>query len=299
MSVPLQNVVGEARDVRIIFASDLHCGITSVAVLERFAGRVRACAPTALVLLGDIGEGPGEFERALGIFADVAPLQGLVLGNHDVWAHGAWSSRELFERRLPEVAAARGFEVLEDRVLRLGDTAVVASMAWYDYTAIDPAFRGTPIEEIARRKGDFNNDAHRIDWPWSDLEVAGRCRASVERRLAEAEGDPRVRRIVVATHVAIVEQQMVRKTGDRTFGFSNAYFGHLALGAAVLRSPKVVEIVSGHTHIGRDAVVSRPPLAPVRARVIGSAYGAPALALLDVPRPNGDRSPPAARPMSP
>lgn len=270
--------------VRIVFASDLHLGITTVEAIKAFARSVGAMAPSVLVLLGDIGEGPSEFERALSILSGMAPLQGLVLGNHDVWAKRGWSSAELLERRLPEIAGEQGFEPIEDRLWRLGDTAIIASMAWYDYSAIDPCFATAPLTEIARRKGDFNNDALRIDWPWSDLEVAARCRESVERRLAEAEADARIRRIIVATHVPIVEEQLTRKPADLSWAFSNAYFGHLTLGASVLRSPKVVEIVSGHTHVGRSAIVPRPPLAPVRARVIGSAYGAPGWVLVEVPR---------------
>ena len=59
----------------------------------------------------------------------------------------------------------------------------------------------------------------------------------------------------------------------------------VALRVPVAVGPKVTEIVSGHTHVGRDASVERPPHAPVRARVIGSVYGAPALVRIEVPRP--------------
>jgi len=268
----------------MLVTSDLHLGITPERALAGLAARMRALKPSVLLVLGDVGEGSRQFERALEILGAVAPLQGLILGNHDVWSEPGASSRELLEHRLPEIAAAQGFEYLEDRLWRVRDTAIVASAAWYDYSAIDAAHRGVPVEEVARRKGDFNNDAHRIDWPWSDLEVAARCRASVERRIAEAEADPRVLRIVVATHVPVVEAQVVRREDDPRWGFSNAYFGHLTLGAAVLRSPKVTEIVSGHTHAERDEVVERPPLPPVRARVVGSAYGNPEFVSLDVPR---------------
>ena len=75
---------------------------------------------------------------------------------------------------------------------------------------------------------------------------------------------------------------MVRKPGDERWGFSNAYFGNLTLGAGVLREPKVRAVVSGHTHAARRAEVRRPGGASVRAEVVGSDYGAPAFVLLDL-----------------
>ena len=83
---------------------------------------------------------------------------------------------------------------------------------------------------------------------------------------------------MVVTHVPICEEQMCRKPGDRAWGFSNAYFGNLTLGRRVLAMPKVRVVVSGHTHIGREGVVTRPDvpdLPPVRVSVVDSEYNSP------------------------
>lgn len=94
-------------------------------------------------------------------------------------------------------------------------------------------FAAEPDDLIARRKHEFKNDARFVTWPWSDIELAARLRVGVERRLVELEQDPNVERVVVATHVPIFEEQMLRKPGDPDWGFSNAYFGNLRLGAVV------------------------------------------------------------------
>ena len=46
---------------------------------------------------------------------------------------------------------------------------------------------------------------------------------------------------------------MCRKPNNRDWGFSNAYFGNLTLGAQVLERQKVSHVISGHTHVGRNA----------------------------------------------
>ena len=154
-------------------------------------------------------------------------------------------------------------------------------MAWYDYSAIGRAFAAEPTSTIARRKHEFNNDARFLTWPWDDVELAAHLRTGVERRLVELDQDPKVERVVVATHVPIFEEQMVRKSDDPDWGFSNAYFGHLTLGAVVARFPKVTEVVSGHTHAERGAVVERAGMQPIRVRVNGGSYGNPSWVRID------------------
>lgn len=259
----------------IAFTSDLHLGITTENALAELADEMRAARPDALILGGDIGEGSAAFARALELMADVAPKRGYVPGNHDVWSREGWSTSELYTQRLPEIAREHGYDGLKDVSWRFGTLAVVTSMAWYDYSAIDKAFAAEDSETIARRKHEFNNDARFVTWPWDDVAMAKKLRAGVEQRLVDLERDPRIRRIVVATHVPILEEQMLRKPGDSEWGFSNAYFGHLRLGAVVARFRKVTDVVSGHTHAEQDAVIERAGMPAIRVRVNGGSYGNP------------------------
>jgi predicted phosphohydrolase len=272
---------------RVIVTSDLHYdpegNLTAPKNVEALAGRIADSSPDAVVLAGDLAHELGPFRRCLECFADVGVPVGVLAGNHDVWfdRQAGLSSQLLWERALPEVTRDLGMVWLEEETIRLGPVAVVGSMAWYDYSGVDPTQRAS-AEEHWREKDRFNNDAVWIDWPWRDVELAEELRLGLVSRLALAAADDGVEKVLVATHVPILEAQMTRKPEDPRWARSNAYFGHLTLGAEVLREPKVVEVVSGHTHTGRDAWVERAPLASIRARVVGSDYDEPAYVIVEL-----------------
>ena len=90
------------------------------------------------------------------------------------------------------------------------------------------------------------------------------------------EKDPAVQRVLVVTHVPILEEQLARRPRDLDWARATAYFGNLTLGASVMKRPKVATVVSGHTHEGRRARVYRRGGTPVTALVVGSDYRRPA-----------------------
>jgi hypothetical protein len=102
--------------------------------------------------------------------------------------------------------------------------------------------------------------------------VAGPFLATLDR----LEADPSVRQTVVVTHVPLLECQMCRNSGNLDWAFSNAYFGNLTLGWQVLERKKVTHVVSGHTHIGREARLEGADGRVVEARVLDSDYRRPA-----------------------
>jgi hypothetical protein len=85
-----------------------------------------------------------------------------------------------------------------------------------------------------------------------------------------------VRRVVVATHVPILDGQMHRDPSDARWAFSNAYFGNLTLGRKALQHRKVSHVISGHTHRGKQCVVERANAPAVAAHVLASDYEEPA-----------------------
>ncbi len=272
---------------RIIITSDLHLGITPEEPIRALAGRIAAERPDLTVLAGDLGERLDNFVRCLGIFAGLHGQVGVLAGNHDVWSRRRHSSQDLFERELPRATKEVGFLWLEDTLWMRDGAAVVGSLAWYDYSAADPDLPPMPAEWYATSKGKYNMDAHFVDWPWDDAAVSDRLGASITDRLARVEADPTVHTAVVVTHVPLVEAQILRKPGDVRWGTSNAYFGNLTTGNRVLPFAKVAAIVSGHTHVGRDALISRPTSDPnghqtVHVSVVPSDYGAPAFIVVDV-----------------
>jgi 3',5'-cyclic AMP phosphodiesterase CpdA len=271
---------------RIAVTADLHFDrrgyLTTPQMVDDLVLRLQVKQVDAVILAGDLGHPSGDFAACLTAFRRLSVPVAVLAGNHDVWRdEQGWSSQELWECRLPSLVKEVGFIWLEDSVVRVGDVAVVGSLAWYDYSAA-PASVPFPPEYFAAMKKNLNNDSVWIDWPWSDVEFASMLRAGLVRRLEELEVDASVREVVVITHVPLFEEQIVRRPGDRSWEISNAYFGNLITGQAVLRFKKVVRVISGHTHVARQGVVGRASGSDVAVSVIASDYGSPELEVVEL-----------------
>ena len=269
----------------IVVTSDLHLGITKEAHIKQLAERIETEQPDLTVLAGDIGEGLDNFRSCLHLFSRLPGTVAVLAGNHDVWAQGH-SSQDLWEFLLPEAVRDAGMLWLEDDVWRQDGVAVVGSIGWYDYSAVDPTIPPHPPEYFAAQKRKYNMDAMYVDWPWSDGEFAARVGDALWARLRQLEADPDVSSIIAATHVPLFDIQMARKPADPRWGFSNAYFGNLTLGQRILQSNKLHIVVSGHTHVGRDGLVTRPHapgLPSIPVSVLASDYNKPAYQVIIEP----------------
>jgi len=262
--------------VKLAITSDLHLPITKEDRITALAGEMDAFRPHAAVLAGDLAESLPELERCLALFKErlTCPIY-VIPGNHDLWVRRTHDSRQLWQERLPNAVAAAGCLWLEGTAFVLEGTAVAGTIGWYDYSAADPSIQASALT-FAQEKYNFNPDALLIDWEWSDPEFADLVSAPFLAMLEHLEGYPAVRRVVVVTHMPLVEGQMARDPGNRDWAFSNAYFGNLTLGRKVLAHRKVTHIISGHTHVARECQVTRPDAPPVQARVLPSDYERPA-----------------------
>ena len=265
----------------IIITSDLHLGITEAPDLQRLRVQLDAAQPDLTVLAGDLGEPLHYFQECLQIFAHLPGATAVLAGNHDVWSSKDHTSRDLWERHLPASTQSAGMIWLEATTWRLGSLAVVGSLAWYDYSGADPVVTPRSDEDFQLIKRLLNNDARYINWSWSDREFADRLGESLKTRLHLLEADPEITDVVVVTHVPLVEAQLVRRPADTDWGLSNAFFGNLTTGERVWSFAKLRAIISGHTHMGRQATMERPGLAPVLTAVVPSDYGKPAALVLD------------------
>jgi hypothetical protein len=264
--------------VKLAITADLHVPITKLERLTALAREVAAFAPDAFVVAGDLGESFADFERCLKLFRE--QVQGpiwVLAGDHDCWAWPPYDSRRLWLEKVPQTVHDTGCQYLEGTAFRVGDTAVAGTIAWYDYSAADPSVKATALQ-FAQQKLNHNADALRIDWEWSDPEFAEMVAAPFLATLDQLQAEPGVRRVVVVTHMPLLEGQMHRDSGNASWAFANAYAGNLALGHKVLARPKVSWVVSGHTHIGKQCRVERGGAAPVEGRVLGSTYEEPAWA---------------------
>jgi predicted MPP superfamily phosphohydrolase len=265
---------------RIVVTSDIHYGITQLDAVEQLIGEIATLKPDAVAVAGDIGEPFPNFTRVLDVIAQLGLPTAIVPGNHDVWNRDRTiPSRELWEKRLPEEAAKRGYTYLENEILLVDDIAIIGTIAWYDYSAADPPGAYT-MEEFKQRKPEFAGDALFIDWPWDDLEFCRMIEKPFAGRLETAQRDKDVKAILVVTHSPIFEEQILRKPGNINWSFSNAYFGNLTFGKIVSRFDKVRHVVSGHTHAGMQGVVGKVD-GEIRVITLDSQYSKPAYVTIE------------------
>lgn len=278
---------------RIVVTSDIHyddeVDLTPPATVAGLVQRIAAVSPDAVVLAGDLGHPLRNFAGCLRLFTELGVPLGVVAGNHDIWRDpdGEPGSAELFLEALPSAVRATGAAWLEGDAIVVGRTAIVGSLAWYDYSAVDPTLR-LSLEQLAELKQHATNDWVWVDLPWSDEAFSARLRRSLVTRLESLEWDESIDSILLVTHVPLFEEQMVRRTDEASWGLLRAYFGNFTTGREVLRFPKLKAVVSGHTHrAAKGRVVSRPPLPDVAVHVVGSDYGEPTFLTVDMASPPG------------
>lgn len=263
------------RTMKLAVTSDLHLPITPIETIVQLAREMAEWGPDVVAVAGDVAESVADLTHCLTTLKESLSCPVLVVvGNHDLWARGC-SSMRLWEEVLPQTVALTGCVWLEGKAHVQAGVAVVGSVAWYDYSAVDRELSTTP-EILAQDKRYFNMDAQMIDWRWTDPEFAARVAQPLLARLDLLESDAAVRQTVVVTHVPLLECQMCRRPDNPGWGFSNAYFGNLTLGEQVLARRKVTHIVSGHTHIPRSGMARRKDGSIVQAQVLASDYRRPA-----------------------
>lgn len=268
---------------RIVVTSDLHLGITTEDELRAMVEQIAAEQPDLTVLAGDIGEGLENVRDCLAMFKALPGQVAALMGNHDLWTERN-DSQELWEKLLPDAVREAGMIWLENTVWQSDKdegVAVVGSMSWYDYSAVDPAVPPHDAAWFAEYKGQYNPDAYFINWKWSDEEAAKVLGDALVERLQKLEGDATVRATLVVTHVPVFRVQMFYKPDDLRWGTGSAFFGNMTLGERLLPMRKLRRVISGHTHIGREGMVDRPGLAPLPVCVLPSDYHKPAYLTLE------------------
>ncbi|MCK4721313.1 metallophosphoesterase [bacterium] len=266
---------------RILITADVHLGITTLPRVLKLITDIRAERPDAIAIAGDIGEGVENIEIVLEEFASIGIPVAACAGNHDVWNYDKkHPSEKLWGKTLPEIAKKAGVTWLDNENLIVGDVAIIGSIAWYDYSAQDPAYKVSG-EETWKRKREFDADAWQVDWPWNDIEFCRMIEPGFRYRLEKAQSDEKVREIVVVTHSPIFEGQIKRKPGNIKWGFSNAYYGNLTFGKIAGECGKVTHAIAGHTHSGMEGITEISGH-PARVVTLNSQYNEPLYLVLDL-----------------
>jgi hypothetical protein len=266
---------------RLVVTSDTHLGITSMPRIAELVKSIEREKPDAVAIAGDVGEGRENFGLVLDEFRHLEVPIALVAGNHDVWNHDKQSpSRLMYESILPGITESAGAVWLETKNMVVGKSALVGSIAWYDYSALDSAWKTSP-EECWRRKKEFDADAWMVDWEWNDLEFCRIIQPGFEEHLKTAQSDEQIENIVLITHSPIFDPQITRKSNNPAWAFSNAYYGNLTFGNIALRFPKVTHAIAGHTHAGRDKVIELEDR-KIHAVTLNSQYNDPVYIVIEL-----------------
>jgi 3',5'-cyclic AMP phosphodiesterase CpdA len=265
--------------MRLALTSDLHVD-HHPEVVERVVAEVHAQTDGAgadvLVVAGDLSSSVDNLGAALDRLRPAARRALFVPGNHDLWClPGSPSSRERYERLLPDRARAAGFDPLGTAPVEIDGLQFVGVTGWFDYSLRNRDLDGTFTLEDYRR-GAWGrlrwNDKLRIHWPDADgapLDDPAICAEQVallEAQLARVAGSPTV---VVTHHLPFIE--LTTSMGEPPWDFLNGFLGSDRLGAAIRRAQGVRLVLSGHTHFRRHLVLDGDG-GPIRCEVSPVGY---------------------------
>jgi hypothetical protein len=129
------------------------------------------------------------------------------------------------------------------------------TIGWYDYSMRDQQFDNIMSEMIYRRKhykGKVWNDRRYARWEASDPEVALEMAEELDRDLSAVEGKADTV-VAVTHHIPFID--LLRRTGDPSRDYFNAFMGSVSLGETLLKHKKVSLSLSGHTHFKQDKMI--------------------------------------------
>jgi len=272
--------------VTVAVTADLLMGAASPTSIHSLIDAMAASGADAVVLAGNIGENDGQigqfFKR---LRQAVACPIGFVPGNQDLFYRNETSSEALLGTHLPALCQANGIQFLPGNPLKVGSLGIVGSMAWYDYSAADPTANLT-LEDHVEFKQDRNvPEALRIDWAWSDLEVAENSTRGLEADLSSLMSDSSITRVLAVTHYPVFDWQIPRDPGNRLAALRNAYEGNLNIGRWLMRHPSIYGVVSAHVPHGGCRVLHRDPLPPMPTWLVGSSPDTPGFILARATKP--------------
>ncbi|GAB4469897.1 MAG: hypothetical protein Kow00124_05520 [Anaerolineae bacterium] len=267
--------------MKVLLTAGLSCTPERRPLLEELAARARAQSPDALVVAGNLGGPPEQFEAALALFNDLTCPRAVLAGNRDVWHHtGHADSQTLWETMLPRAAARHGWTWLESRNLVVDRVGICGTIGWYDYSARDHGL-GYTADQYESLKGLVSDDAHYINWGWSDREFAALVGARFSGRLDALENSREIDYILVVTHFPVFQQLVPLVATDVRSRFAAAYAFNLSLARVITPKSKVRYVISGHLPAAGMEVI-RFGSHSLEAHSIGMDGEMPRLLALDV-----------------
>jgi predicted phosphodiesterase len=275
--------------MRLLVTADLHYNHPrSRGLADALIDDMNAAGGDGLLLIGDTAVADGDLlEQCLARFTIAGPKL-FVAGNHELWTHGP-DSYHVFKRDLPARVGAMGWHWLEDEPFVAGETTIVGSVGWYDYSFAQASL-GIPhrffeakvspgaaehMEEwrfLLDRDDDLSPHARSVVARWNDgrfVKLHRSDTAFVEALCEQLESQ--LAHVTTPCVLAAIHhlpfRELLPPPRTAQWGFAKAYLGSAQLGEVLLRHAKVTDVLCGHSHFPAEATVGH-----VHAVNIGSGY---------------------------
>jgi 3',5'-cyclic AMP phosphodiesterase CpdA len=275
--------------MRLLVTADLHYNHPrSRGLADALIDDINRTGGDMLLLVGDTAVADGDvLEQCLSRFTIAGPKL-FVAGNHELWTRGS-DSYHLFKRDLPARVAALGWHWLQDEPFVAGETMIIGSVGWYDYSFAQASL-GIPhrffeakvspgaaehMEEwrfLLDRDDDLSEHARGVVARWNDgrfVKLHRSDTAFVEELCQQLESQlaqVTMTRVLAAVH-HLPFRELLPPPRTAQWDFAKAYLGSERLGEVLLRHPNVIDVVCGHSHFPAEATVGH-----VHAVNIGSGY---------------------------
>jgi predicted phosphodiesterase len=274
--------------MRLLVTADLHYNhVRSKPLARELIEQMNRAGGDVLLLVGDTATANGDaLEECLSLFEFDRPKL-FVAGNHELWTRGD-DSYGLFTTDLPRRVRSLGWTWLETEPFIAGETAIVGTIGWYDYSLAQsdleiprrfyeakispgaaqllPEFRHLLADDVSDRARSVVarwNDGKFVKLHKTDEAFLEECLTQLERSLSAAGNASHV--IAAVHHLPFAE--LLPPPRIPQWDFAKAYFGSARIGQLLLKYPNVRQVFCGHTHLALEAKIG-----PVHAINVGSGY---------------------------
>ena len=240
------------------------------ALLKSIEAVVEMDEVEALMLGGDISDFTDGFRRVLtdlsnGLFSGIPIL--VVSGNHDVWEqywkHNHKDTGHIFFKEMPKICnSLDNVYWMEGEVKQFDNWLIAGTMGWYDYSSKREGPDGIKTMDdnfFHYNKAGHSADARFAHFSLKDVELSNLLRRNLLAAIDREIDKPGVDNLAVFTHVPMFPIDITWKPMDYHWNLGCQYFYNLTLGDELLLYEKLKLTISGHTHFGREELLSKNP----------------------------------------
>lgn len=210
-----------------------------------------------LIIPGDIAGKKTTLENFFASTKELdIPYKLYVPGNHCLWTNTEETSWELFLVKLPEMCEKYGWHFLPRNPIMLGNTAILGTTGWYDYSTRNTKFDGS-ISKIEYREKTYGNamwmDREYIKFGMDDDNVSKLFIEQLDKdwKYLQNSHSSDIENVIVASHI-VPYADMVLHKNKISWDFFSSFIGCTSLGKFIdniqLNKNSRKFSIFGHTH---------------------------------------------------